>query len=188
MAMTDHCDHSNIEFVLERIQTFCEGVGGSAHGVTIVPGCEITHVPPRLIPDLIGRARDLGAQVVLVHGESPAEPVVEGTNRAAVEGGADVVAHPGLIDEDVAAMAAEKGVSLEISARKGHSLANGHVAQLARKCGGSLSFGSDGHRGGDYPSPERARFIAQCAGLEPDEIDAIFENNARLLGVEPQGA
>ena len=96
--------------------------------ITIIPGMEITHVPKGLIGELISEARKLGAMYVVVHGETLAEPVEEGTNHEAILAGADILAHPGLITEEDARLAAERGVLLEISARKGHCL-------VERPCG-----------------------------------------------------
>ena len=50
-----------------------------------------------LIAPLSCRARALGAQIVLVHGETIVEPVPPGTNHQAIEAGVDILAHPGLI-------------------------------------------------------------------------------------------
>jgi hypothetical protein len=97
------------------------------HKVRALAGVELTHVPPELINDLTLQARDLGADIVVVHGETIVEPVPPGTNRAAIEAGVDLLAHPGLITAGEVALAAENGVHLEISARKGHSLGNGRM-------------------------------------------------------------
>ena len=59
----------------------------------------------------------------------------KGTNRAAIEAGADIVSHPGIISTEDLLLAKEKGVALEITSRKGHSLSNGHVAKEAIKFG-----------------------------------------------------
>jgi histidinol phosphatase-like PHP family hydrolase len=150
----------------------------------ILPGCELTHVPPHQIGDLVAKARELGAELVLVHGETIVEPVAPGTDRAAIEAGCDVVAHPGLITPEEAAMAAEAGVLLEISGRKGHSLTNGHVARLAAERGAVLSFGSDGHAPGDYPTRETALRILRGAGLTEDQSAEVLANNARFFAAE----
>ena len=163
---------------------FCEAVAGAYGELQVLPGCEITHVPPILINGLVVRARDLGAEVVVVHGETIVEPVVTGTNRAAIESGCDVLAHPGLIDAEDVALAAERGVMLEISGRKGHSLTNGHVARLAAQHGAGLVFGSDGHAPGDYPSRQEAEAIARGAGLTDEQIAEMFRNAARFFGGE----
>lgn len=181
LVITDHCDHSNVEYTIVTLARFCEAVAGAYGEMQVLPGCEITHVPPVLIGDLVEKAHDLGAEVVLVHGETIVEPVVEGTNRAAIEAGCDVLAHPGLIAPEDVALAAEAGVMLEISGRKGHSLTNGHVARLAAEHGAGLTFGSDGHDPGDYPTREQAECIARGAGLSDEQIAAMFRNNAAFF-------
>ena len=45
------------------------------------------------------------------------------------------ISHPGLIKEEEVMLAAERGTVLELSARKGHCLSNGHVARLAIQYG-----------------------------------------------------
>jgi len=181
LAITDHVGPSNLGFVLERIAEFCESAAGAYEGVEVLPGCELTHVPPLLIPGLIEQARELGAELILVHGETIVEPVREGTNRAAIEAGADVLAHPGLITDEDAALAAENGVRLEISGRRGHSLTNGHVARRALEHGAMLSFGSDGHEPGDYPDRAAAERILRGAGLNTEQVAAVFRDNERVF-------
>ncbi len=142
---------------------------------------ELTHLPPAAIPELARRAKALGALVV-VHGETPVEPVIPGTNRAAVScPDVDILGHPGLLTEEEAAIAAANGVFLEISARRGHSLANGHVVQMARRTGARLLVNSDTHDPGDLLTPEFARKVGLGAGLEPDELAAVLEENPRRL-------
>lgn len=181
LVVSDHCDHANLEMILGGACAFCDAVRGHYGEMEILPGCEITHVPPALIGELVERARRLGARVVLVHGETIVEPVAEGTNRAAIEAGVDVVAHPGLIGPDEAALAARKGVLLELSGRKGHCFTNGHVARLALEAGAPLSFGSDGHAPGDYPNRAMAQRILRAAGLDAEQVEQVFKNNAGLF-------
>ncbi|HFB84066.1 MAG TPA: histidinol phosphate phosphatase domain-containing protein, partial [Thermodesulfatator sp.] len=133
-----------------------------------------THVAPELISSLVARARELGARVVVVHGETIVEPVAPGTNRAGILAGADILAHPGLISEEDVRLAAEKGVFLELSGRRGHCLTNGHVAALAKQLGASLIVNSDGHAPDDFLSPERARQVALGAGLREEEVSRLF--------------
>ena len=73
-------------------------------------------MPPEFIPELIKECRKIGAEIVVVHGETIVEPVAEGTNLSAILGGADILAHPGLIKEEEVKLAGEKGIFLEISA------------------------------------------------------------------------
>jgi histidinol phosphatase-like PHP family hydrolase len=180
LAICDHCDQSNYEEVARRVRQFCERGRGHYGQMQLLAGCELTHVPPEQIREYVEAARQAGAQVVIVHGETLVEPVAPGTNRAAIEAGADVLAHPGLVDGADVELAAENRVLLELSGRKGHSFTNGHVARLASECGADLSFGSDGHQPGDYPTGEKARLILRGAGLNEAEVDRVF-SNARTI-------
>ncbi|MGC8966287.1 MAG: histidinol phosphate phosphatase domain-containing protein [Caldimicrobium sp.] len=173
IAITDHADPSNFEFILENLLK----IKASFQGLTpkMLVGIEITHVPPELIPELIKRAREKGADLVVVHGETIVEPVAEGTNRAAILGGADILAHPGLISEEEVKLAAEKGVFLEISGRKGHSLTNGHVVKLAKKFGAPLVINSDAHSPSDFLTKDLALKIALGAGLTLEETENLWK-------------
>lgn len=117
---------------------------------------------------------------MVVHGETIAEPVEEGTNRAAIEGGADILAHPGLIKEADAAFAREKGVLLEISSRKGHSLTNGHVAKMAKKTGAKLVFNTDSHGLSDMATEYSAKRIVMGAGLLEEDFYEMQHNAEEL--------
>ncbi len=180
IAITDHVDHTNIFWVLEGLLSGIK-VLSLSYDIEVVVGVELTHVPPPLIPELICIARKNGAQLVVVHGETIVEPVKEGTNLAAIEGGADILAHPGLIKEEEVKLAAEKGVLLELSTRKGHSLTNGHVAALARKYGASLILNNDAHSPEDLIFVEKRRLIARGAGLSEEEFFEMETNSASLL-------
>jgi len=173
IAITDHADPSNFEFILENLLK----IKVSFQGLTprMLVGIEITHVPPELIPELIKRAREKGADLVVVHGETIVEPVAEGTNRAAILGGADILAHPGLISEEEVKLAAEKGVFLEISGRKGHSFTNGHVVKLAKKYGAPLVINSDAHSPSDFLTKDLALKIALGAGLTLEETENLWK-------------
>ncbi|MFW6448901.1 MAG: histidinol phosphate phosphatase domain-containing protein, partial [Halobacteriota archaeon] len=95
ICIADHAGPSNVEDVVGRSRDAAAALNG-AQPVRIVPGVELTHLPPAMIPEVAERAKAAGADLVLVHGETIAEPVVEGTNRAAIEAEAvDLLAHPG---------------------------------------------------------------------------------------------
>ncbi|HYA26826.1 MAG TPA: histidinol phosphate phosphatase domain-containing protein, partial [Thermodesulfovibrionales bacterium] len=147
----------------------------------VIPGAEITHCPPKIIPDLVKEARSLGAKIVVVHGETVVEPVSEGTNRAAIEAGADILAHPGLISMEDILFAKDKGVVLEITSRKGHSLSNGYVAKEAIKFGLSLAINTDCHDPGDLITKETARKILFAAGIDENRIESVFESSRLLV-------
>jgi histidinol phosphatase-like PHP family hydrolase len=181
LAITDHADPSNLEFILANLCRFCSEMGRSG-GAEVLPGVEITHVPPRLIPPLVARARELGARVVVVHGETIVEPVPKGTNLAAIKAKVDILAHPGLLTETEARLARKNGVFLEITARKGHSLTNGHVARLAVKTGAGMVYNTDSHAPGDFTSWEKALRIIRGASLSERDAIKMQENARRILG------
>lgn len=180
IGISDHADHTNIESVIASILKISSFI--TYHeGIKVLPGVEITHVPKQLIGGLIKFARELGIFYVVVHGETIAEPVEEGTNREAIKAGADILAHPGLIDEDDVMLAKKHGVLLEISGRKGHSLTNGHVGRLAEKHGAKLIFDTDSHSPSDLTGMEQARKIVSGAGLKPDMFDIMQQNAMELF-------
>ncbi|MBE7446874.1 MAG: histidinol phosphate phosphatase domain-containing protein [Planctomycetia bacterium] len=182
LAITDHVDYSNIEMVIPNVLKACKEIAAVAK-IKILGGAELTHVRPEHIKSMVKRARSLGACIVLVHGETITEPVLPGTNRAAIEAGADILVHPGLITEDDARLAKTNGVRLEISGRKGHAYANGHVARMAKKVGAKLIFGSDSHTPDDLLDRNRAECIVRGAGLEEKDINEIFKEAESLIGL-----
>lgn len=186
LAITDHADHSNLEVILPQVIRLCDQVS-STDGIAVLPGIELTYVPPSHIALMVEKARQLGARLVLVHGESIVEPVIPGTNRAAIEARVDVLAHPGLISEEEVRLAAKLGVFLEITARKGHCLTNGWVSRLALKYKAKLVVNSDAHDIGDLISPERARDVALGAGLSPEQYQGILAHTWKLIHESPPG-
>ena len=180
IAITDHVDFSNYGFVLERLYGAVKSLKGHT-SVSVIPGVEITHVPPDLIPKLVELCRAQGATLVVVHGETVVEPVAPGTNRLAILAGADILAHPGVVEEEDVALAAERGVFLEITSRKGHCLTNGHVVRLARRCGASLVINTDAHAPGDLITKEFALKVGVGAGLTEGEVRRCFENSESLV-------
>lgn len=180
VAITDHVDSSTIDFVIPRIVKVAKDLNRT-QTVKVIPGVELTHVPPPLIGDLVKQARELGAALVVLHGETLVEPVAPGTGRAGLEAGIDILAHPGLITHEEAALAAEKGTFLEITGRPGHAFSNGHVAMLARKTGAQLVLDSDTHAPGDILTKEMARRVAEGAGLPEGSLEGLMQNSRRLL-------
>ena len=180
LGITDHGDMSNIDFIIPRMLEVAARLN-EALDLKIVPGIELTHVPPDLIGEMAEKARLLGAKIIIVHGETIAEPVAPGTNHAALRSNIDILAHPGLISEEDAWLASKRGILLEISARKGHSLTNGHVAAMAKKTGAGLALNTDAHEPGDLISEAFARQVAQGAGLCEKDFDAMMANAAAFL-------
>ena len=180
VAITDHVDHSNIDFIIPRVVRIADALN-TEQSVTVIPGIEITHVPPALIPEIVKQARELGARIVVLHGETVAEPVAQGTNMAGIESGIDILAHPGLMTPDEAKLAAEKGVFLEITSRAGHSLTNGHVARLAKSAGAKMVLNSDCHGPDNIMNDEFARKVVTGAGLSDGSFSAFLSNSRSLL-------
>ena len=179
IALTDHGDGSNIDWIIPRVVSVAAELN-SVLDITVMPGIEITHVPPALIPEIAKKSRKLGAAIIVVHGETIAEPVAPGTNAAALASDIDILAHPGLISAEEVIQAQKKNICLEITARKGHSLANGHVARLAREHNAKLVLNTDTHAPGDLITRQAAEKVALGAGLSEDDFAAMQEN-ARLL-------
>ncbi len=180
MAITDHGDLSNLDLILPRICRVAADLG-AAWGLTVIPGIELTHVPPSTIAEVAREARRLGARLVLVHGETIVEPVAPGTNLAALQADIDILAHPGLLSDEEAALAAERGICLELTTRKGHSLCNGHVARLALAHGAKLVVNTDSHAPGDLTSLAMARKVALGAGLSGEQFEQTRRNSEALV-------
>jgi len=180
VGITDHGDSSNIDFIVPRIVSIASELNKVVN-IKVVPGIEITHVPPELIAKNARRARRLGAKIIIVHGETIAEPVAPGTNLAALKADVDILAHPGLITEEEALKAKENNVFLEISARKGHCLTNGHVARIAQKTGARLVINTDTHEPGDLIGKTMAQQIVLGAGLSKKEFEIMLKNASCFL-------
>ncbi len=183
IAITDHVDPSNLEHVVRSMVRAAEFTSKYADGFLLLPGVELTHVPPKSIPSLAKEAKRLGAAVVVVHGETPVEPVREGTDTAScLCADVDILAHPGAITEEAVANAKENGVFLELSYRGGHCLGNGHVARLALKHRAMLLVNSDAHTIGDHMAPADALGVARNSGISAAEAErVVFENPDILL-------
>jgi putative hydrolase len=128
------------------------------------------------------RAKELGAWLVVVHGESPIEPVEEGTNLAAVRSRfVDILAHPGHMTEEVAELAAKNEVFIEITTRRGHCITNAHVAKLASKAGALMLLNSDSHDEDDLLSEQTAKETLRQAEISSRKFKQILETNPLTL-------
>jgi len=179
VAITDHADSSNLDFIIPRIVKVAEDLNRFSQ-TKLIPGIELTHIPPQMFDELVSRARELGAKIIVGHGETVMEPVYAGTNLAAIQAGVDILAHPGLITKDEARLAAEKGVFLELTCRKGHSLTNGHVAGIAADTGALLVVNADAHGPGDFMTAEMAETVALGAGLDKDRYEKLRKDMSEL--------
>lgn len=180
LAVTDHVGAEDPAPLLARLREEARAWEGS--DLTALIGVELTHLPPARIPGAIRRARKAGAEVVLVHGETIAEPVAPGTNRAALETGeVDVLAHPGLLTLEEAELARAHGTVLELSGRRGHALTNGLVAARALEAGASLVVDSDAHAPDQLLPAEQARRIARGAGVAEHRVREVLEGAPKAL-------
>jgi len=173
IAITDHASFSNLEQVIKAASLDCKKA--DAWDIEAIPGVELTHVPVKYIDDAVRKCRKAGAELIVVHGETPVEPVEKGTNRKAVSNpDVDILAHPGMITMDEVEFATASGVYLEISCRRGHSLANGHVASLARDLKAKLLVNTDAHSPEELSTMAFANTVARGAGMMPEEVRAAL--------------
>ncbi len=180
LAITDHAAVGGLDRFIQELSQDCS-LARKHWEIVALPGVELTHVPPGGIAEAAQAARRAGAWVVVVHGETVAEPVEQGTNLAAIASGqVDILAHPGLITLDEARLAAEHDVYLELSAKPDHAVSNGHVARMARLAGARLIVDSDNH-GLDFLTPERIRRVVLGAGLNEEDLEEIANANPLLL-------
>ena len=180
IAITDHTDHSNIDIIIPCILKVCRKLS-DAYSIQVIPGVELTHVPPEYIHELAVEARGLGAKIIVVHGETIVEPVIAGTNMAALKSPIDILAHPGLLTEEEAQLAAVNSIYLEVSTRKGHSLTNGHVVRIARSANAALVLNTDSHSPQDLMSKESALRIALGTGMTGKEASELFRNSEIIV-------
>ena len=107
--------------------------------------------------------------------------MISGTNLAGLESDIDILAHPGLITEKEIKLAKRKGIYLELSARRGHSLTNGYVAKLAKKIGAKLVINTDAHSSSELFTKEILRKVGWGAGLSEKEFKGVLENSLSLV-------
>lgn len=180
IAITDHVDYSNIESVVSAILNFTQHWPKNAK-IKVIPGIELTHLPLEQFKSLAKYARQQGIKIIVGHGETLAEPVIKGTNRAALEADIDILAHPGLISDADVKLAKKKDILLEVTSRKGHCDTNGHVVEVALKCGAKLILNTDSHQVEDVISPAQLRQVGQRAGLSREKIDKIYKDIGRFI-------
>jgi len=180
IGLCDHVDFSNIDFVVPRIVKVSKYLT-KYYKITVIPGAEITYVPPELISKAVSMARKLGARIVVVHGETTAEEVPPGTNHAGILSGADILAHPGKISAEEVCLAGKKNVFLEITSRKGHRDTNRHVATLAKRHNVKMVFDNDAHSLKNLLVEKDIRKILKLANLTWNDYLTMQSNARRLI-------
>lgn len=181
IGITDHVDSSNIDFVIPRIINACNDINKNWK-IKTIPGVEITHMPIELIKCTAKFVRSKGIKLILAHGETIVEPVIKGTNKAALLSDINILTHPGLIALEDALLAASRNIYLEITTRKGHSLTNGHVAKMAKLAGAKLVINTDTHSPENLITKDFAEKVLFGAGLDKKEIAQVFRNSEELVG------
>jgi putative hydrolase len=181
LAITDHADASNLDELIASLLRLRQEQAGDWE-LEFLVGLELTHVAPASIAKLARRAKRLGADLVVVHGETIVEPVAPGTNRAAIAcPDVDLLAHPGFLTLEEARLAAERGCLIELTSRRGHSLTNGHVARVCSETGAPLVVDTDAHAPADLIDFAFARQVAAAAGLEASQVEAATVTNPQAL-------
>jgi putative hydrolase len=179
IALTDHVSVSNIDMVIESIIKDCR-LAEKYWEIKAIPGVELTHIPAGSLNELAGYAKEKGAKIVNVHGETIAETVEPGTNLAALNSKyVDMLAHPGLLTLQEARLAEENNIYIEITKRSGHSLANGRVADIGKKAGVNFLINSDAHSHLDLYREGGQKKIGLGAGFTEEETDIILNVNTR---------
>ncbi|HJJ55996.1 MAG TPA: histidinol phosphate phosphatase domain-containing protein [Methanocorpusculum sp.] len=180
IAISDHADFSNIDTLLKSVTPIKKSA--ELYGVHLYTSVELTHIPPNQIDELAKYAKKHGAEIVVVHGETVVEPVAPGTNTAAVSSQyVDILAHPGLITEEDAKIAAQNDVCLEITQRAGHNRSNGHVLLVGRHAGAKFVIGSDAHSTGDLMDKRMRYLVARGAGMTEEESNIALSHTYNSL-------
>ncbi len=181
IAIADHIGVGSLARVIREVSDDC-ALARSYWDILAIPSVELTHLPPEAISELAQKAKELGAWLVVVHGETPKEPVAKGTNLAAVRSPyVDILAHPGAITLEEAELAAQNGVFIELSARRGHSITNPHIALVCQKAKARLLVNSDAHGEDDLLTPDSVKAVLQQAGIGDQNYNQILDHNPLFL-------
>lgn len=180
IAITDHVDYSNIDSSVKAILNFTREWPKN-FPIKVLSGVELTHLPLEQFKPLAKYARSQGIKIIVAHGETLAEPVIKGTNRAALEADIDILAHPGLISDRDVKLAKKKGIFLEITSRKGHRACNRHVAERALLQGAKLILNNDSHEPEDIIGCKDLEKIGLKAGLTLKDTGKMYKEVKNFL-------
>jgi histidinol phosphatase-like PHP family hydrolase len=180
IAITDHVDFSNMDFVIPRIVKAVPMLS-EYFEITVLAGAEISYLPPKLIKKAAQECRKLGAQIVVVHGETAAENTPPQTNINALDSDIDILAHPGHLTKEQAEIAAASDIKIEISARISHGATNKQVAQSALAAGAKLILNSDTHVPEHLLTKELIEKTLDKAGLAADYYEVMQKNALEVI-------
>lgn len=170
-GITDHVDMTNYKEVIDALIQLNEDV----YDLIFIPGIEITHVHPLKIEKIVQYARDKKIKWIGVHGETIVEPVIKGTNSAAIDCCVDFLAHPGFISEEDSLKAEKNKVFLELTMRCGHSLTNAFVFNMGKKHNCNFIISSDAHKPSELFNNELYKGVALGCGMSLNEFE--YYNN-----------
>lgn len=180
IALADHVDVSNLDFVVPRLVKAAQQLN-SVWDIKVIPAAELTHIPLEYIDVLAKKARRLGAKLVLVHGETTAEPVLPGTNNAALQANIDILTHPGLISKDEVELAVKNNIYLELSMRAGHNQTNRHLIETVQGTRAKLILNTDAHGPEDLITRNDAEDFLFGLGLGETQKREILLNSRELI-------
>ena len=179
-AITDHASASNLD-IIPKLAKDCE-LAIKHWGLLALPGVELTHVPANAIQEVSEQAREMGAFIIVIHGETISEPVEPKTNLKAAECmQTDILAHPGLITNEVAKKCKSNNVFVEITSNPSHSMTNGHVAEIGLQEDVSFVQNTDTHRPTSMLSYEEGEKVLEGAGFTKEKITTILQKDTRNL-------
>lgn len=179
-AITDHASASTLDLI-PKIVKDCE-LATKHWGIIAIPGIELTHVPVGAMDELIQESIDLGAAIIVIHGETISEPVEKGTNlRAAKNKNVDILAHPGMLTKEEAENCKKNNIFVEITVNRNHAYTNGHVVKVGREVGVDFILNSDTHSPRDMITYEQGEQVLLAAGLTPQEVTETLQDNVRKL-------
>ncbi len=177
-GITDHVSLSNIDIIPKIIED-CK-IATKHWSILAIPGVEVTHVPVNALEEVIEKSIELNALIVVVHGETIAEPVEPGTNlKAANTNGVDILAHPGLLTKEVADQCKKNDVFVEITSNKTHRVTNGHIAKIGKESNVKFIQNTDTHIPGDMLDYEGGERILLASGFSREEARTILQDNVR---------
>jgi histidinol phosphatase-like PHP family hydrolase len=180
IAITDHVDFSNMDSIIPDILKTA-AILSDNYGILVLTGAELTYVPPKLIKTAAKRCRELGAEILVVHGETVAENVPPETNFYAVNADIDILAHPGKLTEEVAEIAAKNDIKIEITARKYHNVTNKKVAKIALKKNAKLVLNTDSHCAEDLLTQKKIKEILKQSFLPKDYYKVMQQNSCEII-------
>ncbi|MDR0486213.1 MAG: histidinol phosphate phosphatase domain-containing protein [Elusimicrobiota bacterium] len=187
IAITDHIDYSNMDFVIPKIVEVSKVLTDN-YEIFVLPGAELTYIPPKLIGAATEKCRKLGAKIIVVHGETKAETVPPQTNLSAVKADIDILAHPGFLSEEEAEIAAKNDIKIEITTRNFHKKTNDAVARVALQKSAKLVLNTDAHQPDNLLTKQIIKETLAAAGLEENYYEIMLKNSREIISKYQKGA